>query len=170
MWIAGFQRRKEVRTMNKPSDKKKGPNTSHWTLVKYLKVVFLPERSNLMNSTANSKRHMVRAFERFAGNGIKLRDITLELLDEFEQWCMDDIRRCLPCTAAERRRTIAAILRHWRPEMFTPAIDFWARDTALGYDRTLTIIIESIRAVEYSSVFLAVGVRPWPSAEKRELQ
>lgn len=101
------------------SDKKKGPNTSQWSVEKYLEESYVPHREGVAGVTENSVkwyRYVVRALNRYADRKVKLREVDDELLEDFKAWLK---KQGYTATTIKRfQEILRAICRHWRPELF----------------------------------------------------
>lgn len=97
--------------------KPKGPNTSQWTLAKYIEEVYIPEKkrlNGLSDRTVYWYRHIARRLDVFSERPVRLREITDQLLYSFREWIVKS--GCKERTAEQRCEMIRGILRHWRPE------------------------------------------------------
>ncbi len=96
--------------------KKKGPNTSQWTLMKFLEEHYIPSKTEaigLTKETAKTFRARARSFERFAGEGVKMREISRVKLEDFVAW---SIERGLASVSANNYAThICVLVRAWQP-------------------------------------------------------
>ena len=103
--------------MSTAENKPKGPNTSQWTLVKYLEDVYIPDKqrkNGLTDRTIYWYRHVARSLELFVGRPVRLREINDKLLSDFHNWVVRGGSK--ESTARQRRELIKGVLRHWRPE------------------------------------------------------
>lgn len=97
--------------------KRRGPNTSQWTISKYFEEVFVPERQlniEMSDRTIELYKNTVAMFNRFAGRKVKLREVDDSFLRKFELWNLN--QGTTQNTAKERSWTIKRIARHWRPD------------------------------------------------------
>jgi site-specific recombinase XerD len=95
----------------------KGPNTSRWTIAKFLEEVYVPEKRRTVGlsiDTAAWYRQEIQQLDKFVGRPVKLREISDALLADFCQWRID--RGCKEKTAHAGRQTVKSILRFWRPD------------------------------------------------------
>jgi integrase len=93
------------------------PNTSQWTVAKYLDEIYIPDRQlkvNLTDITARGYRLIVNLLDQCIGRPVKLREVTDRMLEDFKAW---NLRRgCKLSVALDRVITIRFIVRHWRPD------------------------------------------------------
>lgn len=95
----------------------KGPNTSQWTLAKYVNDIYIPDNQRLTGmteKTANWYRHIARRFDAFVGRPVRLREINEKLLFDFKAGILNE--GCTEKTAESRRVWVKCVLRYWRPE------------------------------------------------------
>jgi integrase len=96
---------------------KSKPNTSRWTLMRYLLEIYVPDRQlhvDLKDRTAGYYRQHVAMFEQCVGHPVKLCEVTEKTIRDFLQWTLD--RGSKRNTAFDRIHTVKQVLRHWRPE------------------------------------------------------
>lgn len=95
----------------------KAPNTSRWTFAKYLAEIYIPDRQakiGMAASTAKHYQYIASRLRAWAGQAVRLRDLSDERLADFEQWCVAD--GCTKQTARNRVQSARTVLRHWRPD------------------------------------------------------
>ena len=100
------------------------PNTSRWTLRKYLDDVYIPEKKQgkgLTDRTILFYRQAVNLLDRFHGAPILCCEVNDELLEKF---VMSMVKRGLTFkTARSRAHNIKGIVRHWNPERFPLSLE-----------------------------------------------
>lgn len=95
----------------------KKPNTSHWTIAKYVAEVYIPDREAKVGMTKNTGewyQGLAHRLREWLGRDPKLRELTPERLEEFERWCVST--GCKKQTARARVQAARSVLRHWRPD------------------------------------------------------
>jgi len=99
------------------------PNTSRWTLSKYLDDCYIPEKkaaTRLNDRTARKYRQAVNLLERFFGQPILCVEVTDELLEKF---VLSLVRRRLKIVSAQTyAHDIKSIVRHWDPERWPSSL------------------------------------------------
>ena len=117
MGVFFLSNKSELKYMSTASTNAKGPNTSQWTIMKYLTEVYIPQKQELLGLTdasAHLYRHFAIRLEVFIGRPVKLREIDDKMLAYYRQLTID--QGCTKKTAESRREMLKSVLRHWRPE------------------------------------------------------
>lgn len=101
------------------------PNTSRWTVRKYLDDAYVPEkkksRGGLTERTIQFYRQSINLLDRFHGAPILCCEVNDELMEKF---VMSMVKRGLTYkTARSRAHNIKGIVRHWNPERFPFALE-----------------------------------------------
>ncbi len=97
--------------------KPKGPNTSQWTVAKYINEIYIPAKQHegrLTNLSAEWYRQVVARLDKCFGRPVKLRELNDEMLVKLEMWTVQSGSK--RSTASQWRHILKSVLRHWRPD------------------------------------------------------
>ena len=93
--------------------KRRKPNTSTWTLLRYYDEVFVPAKmaaGGLTHSTRAYYRRCVLILNRFVGRDVKCREVDDAMLDRLAAWMVD--QKYGHHSARNTRTDLRSILRH----------------------------------------------------------
>lgn len=97
------------------------PNTSRWTVAKYLEEIYYPSRREirgveLSERTMQWHRFILGKIGTMLGHPPKLREVNADLLERFAKWLYKNgSAKGVPERCCEIMRSI---IRHWRPDVF----------------------------------------------------
>lgn len=94
--------------------------TSQWTLERYIRDRYIPQRTvavNLSNDTARGYLRLAQKVNECFGHEVHLGELDAYAVEQFSRWLLA-VKHCSESTTREQRYSLRSILRHWNPAQF----------------------------------------------------